>query len=342
MDLFKRCFNTITSDEIDELQQYFKAMNYKGSSYTFMANYIWRNSYQICWEIIKDYLFIGGMSKASGEMEAIVSMPLTKTGSYDHTTLREALLEVKARFDKQGIPFSIRVIPQHLLSQLQIAFDDKLDLESKRADEEYIYEKEKLITLSGKALHKKKNHLNYFLKNFSYEARTLTSDDGADIMKLLKSFMRRKKPPLELLEKVDYMETLDEDSYDLSREESFALEDWESLKFEYDAIKEAVSFLGMPDIYGVGIYIDGQLEAFSIGERLGEDLAVAHFEKANTSFRGIYQGIAREFCLALPEEIKFVNREEDMGIPALRQAKEALRPVEMLKKYTAIIKEPIK
>ena len=69
------------------------------------------------------------------------------------------------------------------------------------------------------------------------------------------------------------------------------------------------------------------------------DTAAEHFEKANSAFRGLYQLVCREFCLTLPEEVIYVNREEDMGLPNLRQAKEALKPDHMAERYIAVLKE---
>jgi hypothetical protein len=41
--------------------------------------------------------------------------------------------------------------------------------------------------------------------------------------------------------------------------------------------------------------------------------------------------------MALSEETVFVNREEDMGLPNLRQAKEALAPCRMEERYTWLL-----
>ena len=103
---------------------------------------------------------------------------------------------------------------------------------------------------------------------------------------------------------------------------------------EEDAIQEVLNFWDRPTVYGTAILIDGKVEAFALGERLSSDTAVEHFEKANDEYRGLYQAICSEFCKALPEEIKFVNREEDMGLENLRQAKEALKPDHMDEKYS--------
>jgi len=83
----------------------------------------------------------------------------------------------------------------------------------------------------------------------------------------------------------------------------------------------------------VGIMIDGQLAAFSVGEPLNRETFVVHFEKAEPKYRGIYQLINREFSRMVPESFGFINREEDMGIEGLRKAKESYHPAFMIRKF---------
>lgn len=314
MDIFKSCFEKLTSDDRILMNQYFHGYDYKVASYTFMANYIWRNTYCLCWEIKDDYLYMAGTDCMTRDPQAIISMPLTKTGTYDIDMLRKGVLEAKEKFDSRGLPFSIEVIPESLVPVLEEAFPGQLKFDSSRDDEEYVYLKDKLINLSGRALHKKKNHMNYFKKNFVYEARPLTLDDEEALVCLVRDLMT-------LREEASPQAEVDEEM--------------ESLRVEEDAISEAIKMVELEDVYSMGIFIDGSLVAFSIGERLNKDTAVAHFEKAVDSYRGLYQVVASEFCKALPEDIVYVNREEDMGIENLRKAKEALRPDHMVKKYSA-------
>ena len=79
--------------------------------------------------------------------------------------------------------------------------------------------------------------------------------------------------------------------------------------------------------------------AFSLGERLTEDMAVAHFEKARSEYRGLYQIVASEFCKLLPDDVEYINREEDMGIENLRRAKESLRPETFTRKFSVKFKQ---
>jgi len=58
-----------------------------------------------------------------------------------------------------------------------------------------------------------------------------------------------------------------------------------------------------------------------------------HFEKADDTYKGIYQFINRSFAAMLVDCIEVINREQDLGDPGLRQAKMSYRPTSFIKKY---------
>ena len=53
------------------------------------------------------------------------------------------------------------------------------------------------------------------------------------------------------------------------------------------------------------------------------------------TFAGIYQYVNQAFVATLPEKYELVNREQDLGEPGLRRAKESYRPVVFVRKYRA-------
>ena len=160
--------------------------------------------------------------------------------------------------------------------------------------------------LSGRALHKKKNHMNYFLKTYDYTVKDITPDMTEEVMSFVTSHKIEKDAEGEELE---------------------------SLHAEEDAIRRYLAHTEEEDVYSVAIYIGGELVAIALGERLNHNTAAEHFEKAEDDYRGLYQVICSEFCKRLPEEIVYVIREEDMGLENLRKAKEALRPDHKEVKY---------
>ena len=93
-------------------------------------------------------------------------------------------------------------------------------------------------------------------------------------------------------------------------------EDWkEILELETEAIRELLKFVGEGLLSGI-IRIHGKIEAVTLGEFArtnSKETVLVHVEKADDRIRGLYQAINHEFCLRLPEETVYVNREEDMG-----------------------------
>ncbi len=98
------------------------------------------------------------------------------------------------------------------------------------------------------------------------------------------------------------------------------------------ALKEAISNLDILDLMGGIVLIDGKVQALTVGERLTADTAVVHFEKANPEIRGLYQVINQRFCENALKGFRFVNREQDLGEPGLRRAKEGYHPDHFVEK----------
>jgi len=83
-----------------------------------------------------------------------------------------------------------------------------------------------------------------------------------------------------------------------------------------------------------GVYIDGTLEAFTIGSyNPAENMAVIHIEKANPEIRGLYQFINQQFLVQEFPDVALVNREDDLGQEGLRHAKMSYNPCGFARKY---------
>ena len=107
------------------------------------------------------------------------------------------------------------------------------------------------------------------------------------------------------------------------------------LKAENEAIKETFLHFSDLSVFGGVILVDGKVEAFTVGEKLNGDTAVVHFEKANPNVAGLYQVINQRFCSDALRGFKYVNREQDLGIAGLRQAKMSYHPTFLIEKFVA-------
>ena len=76
----------------------------------------------------------------------------------------------------------------------------------------------------------------------------------------------------------------------------------------------------------------------TLGSRLSADTYDIHFEKAREDVDGAYPAINQQFAFHLREkhpELRFLDREEDMGLEGLRKSKLSYYPVRLNEKYWA-------
>ncbi len=304
--------NQITVGSRAVLEEYLNSFEYKTSGLSFTSLYMWRNINFFSWQIIGDYLCISGLSHLElDKKRAFLFPPLTKTGYYEPSQLRKTILEAKKIFEESGQEFNIRLLPFHMIEIIEAAFPGEFRFIEDRPNYDYVYLTKDLIELAGRKYHAKKNHLNYFKDNYNYKYVELSSSMAEDAMKFIREFNLRKQLP--------------EHEMDLLRMEEIAMED-----VFYNL--ERVGYLTG------AIILDGAIQALSIGGPLGRNTVTVHVEKANVAYRGAYQAINNEFCKHMASHVKYINREEDMGIPGLRKAKLSYKPVKLIENHIAVFR----
>lgn len=87
------------------------------------------------------------------------------------------------------------------------------------------------------------------------------------------------------------------------------------------------------NIFCVGIY-QKELIGFSVFSFHQDDYVINHFFKGDVSYKGVYEFLMRESAILLSDlGFKYLNFQEDLGLPGLRQSKMTYRPISFLKKY---------
>ena len=167
---------------------------------------------------------------------------------------------------------------------------------------DYLYTRLSLSTLSGKQLHEKKNHVNGFLSNYpDFTLKKLDTDTKKDASKIL---------------------------------DIWAAEQTDLQGTDYEAAQQALSLPQIADFLSLILYVQGVPVAWCLAELAAQGtIAVVHFEKARTDFRGSYQYINYAFAQSLPEQVIYINREQDLGDEGLRHAKMSYKPEGFVKKY---------
>ncbi|MBQ6360396.1 MAG: DUF2156 domain-containing protein [Lachnospiraceae bacterium] len=223
----------------------------------------------------------------------------------DEETLPEAFAELEREYAEVGAPFRVCWVDEEALEILKLP-PEKYSVTEIPDQADYLYDAEKLRTLAGKKYHKKKNHLNAFLKEYEgrWEYRRLHRWSRCEIW----SFLTRWEEDKENIE--------------------------EHMEAEMTGLHHYLFNMDVFDAVMAGIYIDGRLEAFTIGSYNKHDrMSVVHVEKANKDIRGLYVLISQQFQIHEFPDALLVNREDDVGIPALRAAKLSWQPVAMARKY---------
>lgn len=294
-------FKPVTAEDIAKILPFFGLRPDKTCESVFLDSFLWRDYYHIQYTIYEGKGLLWKMEK---EGKTYTSIP-----SCRQEDLLELLGVMKAYFNqKLGEPLRIYLADQESLEFLRLD-PEEFSIEEAVDLKDYLYDGEALRTLSGRKLHKKKNHVNSFMRTYQgrYEFRRLCCSDRHDVWEFLDKWRAGKNEP------EDAMEGLDE---------------------EIVGIHEILKNCSYIPAKMVGVYIDGGLQAFSVGSyNLREKMAVIHIEKANPEFNGLYQFINQQFLIHEFPEAALVNREDDVGIPGLRRSKMSYNPIGFARKF---------
>ncbi|MFA9397104.1 MAG: DUF2156 domain-containing protein [Clostridiaceae bacterium] len=276
------------------LNKYLSPYNFKTCEYTFISLYIWRKALDIKFTILDNCLIIKKLDfdGASHFMQPI---------GYKNN-LSEILEELENYKNQNNLDYLFKDAEQPFIDDLNISYKDKYEIEKDRDNFDYIYESNKLINLSGKKLHKKKNHYNNFIKTYNFRWEPLSKDIVKECITTARIWCREKN------------------CKGFLREELYAIEDM---------------LINMKDLNFVGIvvYIDDTLSAFTIGEKVNENMAIIHIEKANPNIRGLYAFINKTFVENYFLDTLYINREQDLGLEGLRTSKLSYTPYKLEPKY---------
>jgi hypothetical protein len=201
--------------------------------------------------------------------------------------------------EKSNTSFKMRGITRRMWICIEKAVPNVFNYIHDRNSDEYIYLTEKIIHLKGKKLQSKRNHINRFkAENPDWEYVTLTSME-------------------DLNECLDMLKKWEDANLEKSNE---------SLRYDYIASKIMLENFHDLNLCGGAIKVNGKIVAFSVGEKLTDDTFVVHIEKAFSSMNGAYTIINQQFIEHEAAEYTYINREEDLGLENLRQAKMSYHP----------------
>lgn len=281
------------------IDKYILPYKFLSCEYSFTSLYIWKDACDIRYTIYNNALII---KKRDFEGNYHFMQPL----GYTVESLMDIVKALKEYKEENKMEYLFKDLEESFIDEIKELLHGKnsIFIEEDRDNFDYLYEAKKLMTFSGKKLHSKKNHYNFFTNNFNYEVVDINN------------------------EKVIQDVTLAAEQWYKENDEKD-----EKLYYELLAIKDIVKNMDILKLNGIAVYVDGKVGAFSIGECLNEKLAVIHIEKGDKNIQGIYSFIARTFIDRCFNDSEIINREQDLGIEGLRKAKMSYYPLKLEKKF---------
>ena len=181
-----------------------------------------------------------------------------------------------------------------------------------RGNYDYVYDINDLADLKGRKLHRKRNHLKHFKKNHpNYVVTPITMENMARVRTFVADWYKLK---LEENPDGDY-------------------------HHEQAALEKVFTYYVELEMEGLLLEENGEVLGFTMASPLSSDTFDVHYEKARGDVDGAYTTINSEFANYIRNKyphIKYLDREEDMGLPGLRKAKLSYFPHHLVKKYRAI------
>ncbi len=191
-------------------------------------------------------------------------------------------------------------------------FANSFSIKEDRAVSNYLYSAKALAQLPGRRYSKKRNLISQAKSLYAWACQILTAPLLSSCFEVLDSIMEEERPALEGM-----------------------------LARELVALECTLSHFDEFEQQGLLISVDGRPVAFSIHEAINPTTVAIHFERALRSYKGLYQVINWETAkIVAAQGFEYINREEDLGDPGLRDAKLSYHPIEIVPAYELAFKKP--
>lgn len=293
-------FKPITIDDRETITSFTLPSDYKNCDFAFANMCSWRFLYDSEYAVADGFLLIRFRIEDGARLAYMVPV-----GQGD-IACAVRLLEADAL--AHGHPLCMLGVTPDARERLEKALPGAFKYIPERDYFDYIYLRSDLQELKGKKYQPKRNHIHKFIDNYAYRYLPITPGLVPECLELETIWFRANR------EKND-----DDELSDERRSLIYALQ-------HYDAL----------GLTGGALCVDNRIVAFTFGSPVTHDTFGVHVEKADVNYEGVFAMINHEFVSRLPENFLYVNREEDLGIPGLRQSKLSYHPAILLEKSVAI------
>ncbi len=295
-------FQAITLDEQEMIRSFTFEAQCQTCDWAFANLFSWAERYQTSWSRYEDSLLIRFYPKADG-LEAFL-FPL----SPNEEQLSRAVDYLIKRAEAQASSLRFMSLSQDNQATLKRLFPQKFEFFEERSAYDYLYERERLCSFSGKKLQAKRNHVNKFKKLYpNYHVELLDETNASLCLSLAEAWFETAPSRLGVAEELQMIQRMLRHHTKLS-------------------------------ILGVLLFVGECLVAFSLGSPISKQMFCVHVEKASKEYAGAFSMISQVFAQHVPTDYLYLNREEDLGLEGLRKSKRSYAPIRLLEKDIAILK----
>ncbi|MFH0726997.1 MAG: phosphatidylglycerol lysyltransferase domain-containing protein [Pseudomonadota bacterium] len=294
----------LTLSDARRLLSFFDHQSYELCEYTLPSILAWLDDdYQPLGYILNnDTLVICSEFAVSKEYRHLL-LPISPVREFCPRDLQDLALNL----EREAFWF----VPEHYIRKYgrqEVAAYFNISEHAGHAD--YIYQTEDLAELKGNRYSKKRNLIHQFERQYLHPGRV----ELAPITPGTES------------ECIDFIEKWC-DAYPCEIESDV------ELVCEKQAVLCSIQNIELLKLDSILMRIDGEISALAMGTRLTDIMGVLHFEKAHTHIKGLYQYLDRECARRMFKGYPYLNKESDMDVPGLVQAKKSYHPLKIMKSY---------
>lgn len=262
------------------------------SEFSFSNTFLFQHGYNQTLVEEDGYIFIVGTDK-QGNSYALPTNDLTE---FPLDFIEKILKKYKFIYpvDEKWLP--------HLNN------DPRFATEALEEDFDYLYFSEKLTTMPGRNLSKRRNLVNQHNNLYTTEHKPITKETKIDALTVLDNWANNRLD-------------VGRDGYSDYDETKIGIVDQEALGLE-----------------GTIFYSNGEPSGFCLGHTLSRQTFNLLFQKGDIRYKGIYQAMNMGFASTIVGSHQYINFQQDLGDPGLRQSKSAYYPDIILKKYSIYLK----
>ncbi len=283
------------------IDRYFAIDQSRSCERSFANVYLWNRFYHAEYAVVEDTLVF--------RTEA--QKPKFSYPAGEQEQVKKALAVLQQYCEEKRYEFKLYGVTEEQFANLEEWYPGRFQIKYNEDIADYVYDREKLATLGGKKLHSKRNHINRFKSehdNWTYE--TINDSNLEECFQM-----------------------------GLQWRNENGCEDDEEKVAEICVTLNSLRLFKELGLTGGLLRLDGEVIAFTIGEKLCDDTFVVHIEKAFADIQGAYPMINQQFIIHETEGYQYINREEDTGDEGLRKAKHSYRPVFMVQKGNVTLRQ---